>query len=497
MPKAGTYTALKHLQPITTDFGRIAKEEEALQFKYREEQDKNLAKEKAVKDEIANGFTQDYDTLVDVVTNNKSIDEAFARGINSARDRMGEIYRGIKNDPTLLDDVDTQLKLQNLTKFSQNLKTVSDRYTQYASDVSGGMQDGTLSQWNNDTLKDLDSIFVQANLNVETDPETGLPIAVIGEVDQDGQPTGELKRLNLIEVLDGRGLQDTVPTFDLAKESREVGDKLGERLKSVQKGFTTIEEQSFEKIEGDVREMAKGFLGSVNRPSDKAKAIWSDYLGEDAKELDEADMKRIEDYYVASIKPYYDEEYKKSIDQSGALAATKYKDEKNKEEEGEDTTGGGIQIETDTSGNPLKVSPTGVYGDIGNGAYSFTLPVVKGKNGKKTPKVVVDINGEETSIERLYLTKAGKIAYEGYKSGGKKSTTNKNRSSNKSSSTTTEDVTETTIGGGLNENQLNIIARALGKNNASELKKELEGVRNSYMDVETTDYKATTEESSR
>ena len=481
MPKAGTFTALQKLQPIQTDFGRIAREEEELQFRYRAEKRKAKEKEEAIKKKISDGFTQDYATLVDVVTNTKSIDEANARGVNSARDMIGETYKAIKNDPTLLDDVNTQIKLQNLTKFSKNIKNIEDRYTEYAATIGGGLQDGSLSSWNDSTLRDLDSIFRNANLDIQVDPNTGLPIAVIGEQDENGEMTGKLKRLNLVEVLDGRGLQEAVPVFDIGKEASDMGTELGKRLDKIQTGFTTIEDQSFEKIETEVRDMVQGLIGNPKKPTDRAKAIWADNLGEEAKELTEADMKRVEDYYVASVKPFYDEKYFKTIDQSGALASKKFKAEK-------DTTGGGIQLRTDTEGEPLVESPIGVAGDLGGGGWSFTMPVVKGSDGKSTPKIKVELEGKEISIETLYLTGAGKVAYKGYHSEGKETGLPGTTSQTirgvdiGEGSKVSKNLIGTTIGGGLNDTQLNKVARALNFNNPRELKDHLKEIKNSYIE---------------
>lgn len=465
MPKAGTYTALQKLRPITTNFGEIVegavfKEERRTALKKAEEEARKKEKSK-----IASQFEMDYDSLFDVVTKTKSIDEAYTRGINSARDVMGVIYKDIERRPSLANDVVTQIKLQNLKNYSKNLKLISDRYAEYASTVGKGMQDGSLSQWNKDTLSDLDSIFRQANLDVRVDPETGLPIAVIAELDENGVATGRLKELNLIEVLDGRGLTDTVETFDFQKSIEDIGTKLGKREVKTSSGLSHIEYQRFEDIEPDVRTMVSGFIGNEINPSPIAKSIWSDRMGEDPKDLTKEDMKRIEDFYVASIKGFYDEKNKQTV----AFGAIEARRKGRREEEKE--TGLGLQLRTDEQGRPLTGGLTGVSGDIGGAAFSFTLP----------KDIVFGVKGQKKLIDNLFLTGAGKMAYEGTSFIGKKTGELIDPKDFLSGKVSGEQVTKQFVGGGLSTSELNNIARDLGYRNAAELKKELEAARDSGL----------------
>jgi len=449
----GTYTALQKLRPITTDFGDIVEnavdDELARKAKAKAEE---AAKKKAKKD-LANKFGDDYAALGEVVTKTKSIDEAFARGINSARDLMGDIYKNAENDPTVMNTMDWQMKKANLTNYSKNLKLVSDRYTEYASMVSKGMQDGELSNWNKDELNDLNSIFGQANLDVKVDNETGLPIAVIAKLDDDGEPTGELKELNLVEVLDGRGLNQAVNTFGFQKSVTDIGSKLGKReVKTPGSGLTHTEYQQFEDIEPEVRTMIKGFIGNDKNPTDIAKSIWSDQMAEDPKELDSNDMKRFS-YSRASRK--------------------------DKKEDGL-----GIQLRTDEDGRPDKIRLTGVGGDIRGDSFQFTIP----------EPIRLGIKGENREISNLFLTPEGKIAYQEVVYKGKASGEKINPNDVFSGTISGEYITSTQIGGGLNTTELNDIARQLGLRNARELKEQLtnatkeQGATPTQQNIDTSKY---------
>jgi len=471
MPKAGTYTALQQLEPYQEDtpekvmqafeFGKgIADEARA------QEADRKAAQKKQ-KEDLVKKFKTDYGTLFHVVTKTKSIDEAFIRGVNGAMNMMGDIYKDIESNPALANEIGTQTKIQNLKNFSKNLKLISDRYTVYADYVGKGMKEGKLSNWNTRTLSDLNSIFVQANLDVKVDEETGLPIAVIAELGKDDKPTGRLKELNLLEVLDGRGLNDTVETFDFQESVTKIGTKAGDRSKTTPSGFSYTEKQQFSTIEPEIRNMVKGFLGTPDNPTDVAKSIWADTMGLSPKDLTSTDMKRIEDYYVKSIGTFYDEKNKTVIQHGARTAAQKEKriaTGKGKK------AGYGIELRTDTEGNPIEASPTGVYGDIGGGGYSFTLP----------EDITLGPKGSKQLIDMLYLTNAGKIAYEGTEFIGKKTGQPIDPANRFSGKFSGEQVIERFVGGGLNDTQLNRIARDLVLRNAAELKKTLEDARDKY-----------------
>lgn len=476
---AGNAAALQRLRPITTDFGNIVEDtidDELARKKAAEDEAKAKAKAKA---DLANKFGKDFAALNDIVTKTKSIDEAFARGVNSARDLMGDIYKQAEQDPTVMNTMEWQRKKANLTNYSKNLKTVSDRYTQYADMIGKGMQDGSLSRWNQSTLNDLNSIYSQANLDVKTDQETGLPIAVIAEVDDNGKPTGKLKELNLVEILDGRGLNTAVNTFDFEESVTEMGTKLGKReVKTPGSGLTHIEYQKFEDIELEVRNMIKGFVGNAENPTDVAKSIWTDHMGEDAKTLTPEDMTRIEDFYTNSIKGFYDEKNKTTKDYSTGFRYSRAAREDEKEE------GLGIQLRTDEEGRPMRQTLYGVKGVPQGNYFQFTIP----------EPIKLGIKGENREISNLMINDNGEIAYEEVIYRGKKSGEKIDPTKFDSATMSGQVRTSTSIGGGLNADEINDIARALGYRNAKELKDALveaskqQGVEPSGGSIDTSKY---------
>lgn len=415
MAQKGTYTAYQRLSPLEADFVTPVQNVVAEKRRLLAEEEKRRKERQAQKEQLAKDFASDYSTLTEVVTNNKTIDEAFARGISVARDTMGEIYRQIQRNPSLASDVAIQMKLQNLRNFSKNLKTVSDKYTSYAQTVAAGMQDGSLSEWNSETLSDMDSLFASLNLNVTVDQSTGIPRAVIAKVDENGDPVRDedgdivLKDLNLVEVLDGRGLTGLVQKYDFLKGVQDLGSNVGEREVTKEgSDFRTIEYQKFEDVEGEVRKLVNSQLGTAKRPSAVAKSIWADAMGREPKKLTEDDLKEVQDYFVESIGTFYNEKNKNSIDYSARTAASREARQRAKDEQ---EMGPEFTLDVDERG------------DIVEENKSQAGPGISGKSISFTPKQEFEIRPgkQPVTVSKIYYNKdEDKIFYSGIQYVGKK-----------------------------------------------------------------------------
>lgn len=484
MATKGTYTAYQALRPLEGDFGdtaeKAADRKIAADERKRLENERRTAKQKAISD----SFQQDYNTLSEVITNNKSIDEAFARGVGEARDMMGGIYKQIQQNPALANDVDVQLKLQNLRNFSKNLKTVSTRYTDHATKITEGIQNGTISAWEDDKLNQVDSIFRQANLAVRPDWSTGLPIGATQKVDENGDPVldeygaKEVDDLNLIEVLDGRGLGELTNIYNMSEEAQTIGPDLGKRvIKKPDGSFSHIEYQLFEDIEPDVRNLVKGFIGDTRNPSPIAKSIWSDVLGNKSKELDDADMKEIEDAYTQTIKAFYDEKSQGTTDFSARNAAIKEANRK-KEVKKLETVASEFTVVTDQDENIVKEEFIGVTGDIQGMATGFSLPV--DPKTKKDVAIVTGAEGHDVVVNRVYLLDSGELAYSGFELRGKVTGQPLEPSTelfDSGGGKLASNVIRRDIGGGMSDDDpvLTGVAKAYGLDNEGQLKKMLEG----------------------
>ncbi|QQV89728.1 structural protein [Cellulophaga phage Calle_1] len=501
MAGKGTYAAYKELTPIKEDFGELAEAGNANKAAQTTADAEARAARQKRRGELTDSFKTDYATLTDVITNTKSIDQAFARGINSARDEMGSLYKDMQSNPTMANNVDVQLKVQNLKRFSKNLAEASKMYTEYGASVAAGVQDGTLSSWMEGTLNQLDSVFRQTNLDIKVDSR-GNAIALTYKVDSEGEPVldedGEkiIEEINLSEILDGRGLEEQISEYKISEEAQKIGKDLGKREEKKPDGsFSHYSKQAWEDIEGDARGLVKGYIGTAKNPTPIAKSIWSDTLGKDKTELTEADMQEIEDTYLSTIKTFYDVKDEREVNVSARTSAAnsmRTADTADKDRAANGSTGGsgGVEVRTTEDGDIIKDGITGVSGDLGGASTSFTMPKLDEK-GKKT-SVVLGTKGDETDVKVLHLTDAGKIVYEGAKYVGK--TSGKSISAfDVREGKLSEEVVTKEVGGGINPKDANEIARQIYSEDkgrklkdAGELKEYLENKEKAYKEGRNT-----------
>lgn len=488
----GNYAAYKQtVNDSKLELGQFAKDV-AQQEKDREAKKVLQAQERAKKQqEIATNFGQDYNTLADVVTGTKSIDEAFARGIGKARDLMGTIYKSIQTNPSLANDVNTQMKLQNLRNYSKTLKTSSDRITEFNTKLAAGVQDGSLSDWNSKYLNIADSIYRQSNLDIGVNAD-GMPIGATILVDNDGEPILDeqggfiVEPLSLPQIMQGNGLPELVPQYNLAADAQAIGKDLAKRTKeSVTGGFSTSTVQTWDSMKEDARALVKSYLGDSKNPSAEAKSIWTDIMGNEPKKLDANDLSQIEEVYLNSIKPFYDSTLEQDIDFNARNAAIKENNRVNekKAEEDKNKAVSNFTVITDQDGTPQEVDLQGVSGDLSGKATAFSLPVDP-KTKKSTVKVTGP-SGSDVVISRVFLVDDGELAYEGFeyksKSTGLPVGANIPNLYNYSGKLS-KDVIEKGIGGGMskNDNVLTSVAKYYGLNNEKELKELLKKKKETY-----------------
>ena len=310
----GNFTAYQQTQSIKLNVAEEAKNVAAADQANQAAKEAKHAKEVEARNKVA--------SLTNIITGTKSLDQAFARGVGQARDMMGDIYQQIQKNPRMANDVDVQMRLNNLKNYSKKLKASTDMLTDFNTKLAQGRQDGTLSAWNDKHLNMGESMYIQKNFNVGVDLN-GNAVGATIELDDEGEPVlGEdgqpiLSAINLPQILDGGGLPELVPTYQLVENAKSLGKELGKREgKRDEGGFRTYAFQTFEDAELEARGLIKGMIGSSKNPTAIAKSIWSTNMGNKAKDLTDDDMKAIEDEYIKSIRPFYDEFRNKETDYS-------------------------------------------------------------------------------------------------------------------------------------------------------------------------------------
>ena len=469
MASKGVYAAYQMLRPIQEDFSDVVNEQEELNARLRREQEAAQEKARQRSENLAKEAGVSLSTLNEVISGVKSIDQANALGVSKARDFMYNIYKEIESDPRKAGNVEYQLKLANARKFADKLSKAQNAYATFAQDFSKGYGDGTYSKWNQGRMDQLSAIFERNDFTIDID-KSGNPVAIVKNKEDD------YEKINLVDVLDGRGLGGIVNTYDFDKETTDLADSLGKRLTMLPSGSYEIEEQTFNSHRNQVSKLLDGVLGVGDKPTDVAKSIWADTLGKSKSEFtgSKEDMEEIKQAYMNSVESKYDTLYKKKYDAAKVNAGLRAREQKSTK--GLTT----VEVRTDVgTGKPLRKGLEGVSGDIGGAATSFSLgnPITFG------------VGNKEKKINSLYLTDAGQIVYEGEEKTGTKSSTDV-----LTGEKITEQVFEPVVGGGLNQDEINNLARRIenpdtGKpfRNATELRQHLEEKRGPLSDNKAQD----------
>tara|TARA_R110000851_G_scaffold27764_4_gene77874 strand:- start:16925 stop:18469 length:1545 start_codon:yes stop_codon:yes gene_type:complete len=417
MPTKGTYTALQKLKPIAVDFGQVAKDEtERKDVLYNRKKTKADA-EKAEQDKL------DYEYLVPVITGVDSADQGIALGIQDAKDMQHVDYKKAKNDPVFRNSAEYKVRNKTLDNYSKDAKALSDGLTELQGAVVKKANDGTLSTWDDGLLDLINGAYVTEAFKFGVTKDGGV-MTHIASTNQDlittDNPKGYVKdekgkmvltRVTPNEVFKGLGKFKITGDVDILKKAQEIGTNLGKSVAADVSGREITHEQTWESKIEDAKKLVKTLVGSAANPSDLSKRLWSEEMQEKSRTLTDDDMARIEEVMLTKVKPYYDVEVKKTK----TFAAPKSGTDKTS------TPGEGIQItkKADKNGNSVIKREKTVYTKNGKSIttnrVSYTLPVVNDpKKGVSTPKIVVDINGRPTNIERLFLYDDGQMGFEGW-----------------------------------------------------------------------------------
>lgn len=231
------YATAKPLEGTVSDF---VKDQEKMDFAYREEQrkiaaldqsrkDKELAKKEALKKTVFGDIPQNYDT------GSASLNEFQGKIIQQGINRKGEIYKELQK-PGLSDDERIKLEIENknLDNLPDNLLVATKNFTGVIDDYKKGVQSG--SYFRN---PDFESKVLNGFENYIGRLDNGLP--VVGFVDRDGD--GEMDILPYETLAQSYGPDNTnLPwnfqkQVDLDKLAVATGEKLGKVENTTDRNF--------------------------------------------------------------------------------------------------------------------------------------------------------------------------------------------------------------------------------------------------------------------
>lgn len=210
MATKGTFTAYQQLNPLQGSIADDMANQELLGFKRRAEQREidEIAQEKA--DKKKKEKQQLIDSVVKNIQNynsgSRSLDEIKGRAIQRAMDEYGPIIETLENPNSSSDQIlKAKLKLQNLHNLPENMKMVTDFFTEQDKVYREGVAKGTLFKNN-----EYEAIFQEGfgNYHIDID-ENGLPVVALmkQDINKDG-------KIDIYDVQDFQQIKTGLPTFN-------------------------------------------------------------------------------------------------------------------------------------------------------------------------------------------------------------------------------------------------------------------------------------------
>lgn len=207
-------------------------------------------------------------------TGSTSLNEIQGRLLQQATKQYIPLIKTLE-DPNASDDdkLKAQLKLETLNQLPENLKTVTDFYTNQHNSYLKGKEDGSI--WENiEYEKAFKDGFSNIQLGID---ESGLPTVAFVDTDGDG----------VLDVQNYDQLKKGIPTFDFERKFNfegaiaDVAKKLGTVETKAQEGFKTtttkdVDPQALDMvtnkiIESNIKSALREYGGLEGTPENMAK----------------------------------------------------------------------------------------------------------------------------------------------------------------------------------------------------------------------------------
>jgi len=424
MAKKGTYAAFQQLQPISTDFGKIAQDNELLRMK-REEQKRlekatenaqmaaNAKAENDRRNKLTENYNKSYALLGSTVTGIGDFDTVVYDQVKRAQDIRTKIYHNRLADSNYdSKNPNTAQIVANLNNFPKDMVRLQKVFVDNATPIITAKREGTLSAYkeDNDKFNMLQSVAEKNHLGMTFD-NLGRSKAVYAKVDDDGEI---LKHKDGNIILEEMPLEDMSNgvflggfTTKLTNEGyytivKNIGESLASKEYKNTRGLTT--EQKIEFNKEDAKTQANIGLGTWDNPSSKAKSIWGDIMGNtDTNITSEGDFNKIVDKLASDSETFFDTKDFETFDYKEAYDITKDKEETT-------TDSGGLKPMSNIQ-SKLESSLDGegpMVENIANVKYGVTPPA----------EVKFTTKEGEIILDGLYITKDNKLFYSGVMSAG-------------------------------------------------------------------------------
>lgn len=211
MAKQGTFTAFQQLTPLRGSVVDDMRAAEEIGFQHRaekrqieqiakQEEEKKKKEKDLLREKVAKNI-QNYDT------GSRSLNELQGMLIQKAVNEYIPIIETLENpNASEQDKLRAQLKADNISKLPENLKMVTDFYTEQDKLYRTGVANGTLFQ-NTDYEKIFQTGFENYILDLD---DNGNPIVAFKDTNKDG-------KVDILDVQSYEQIKTGLPTFDFQR----------------------------------------------------------------------------------------------------------------------------------------------------------------------------------------------------------------------------------------------------------------------------------------
>jgi hypothetical protein len=316
--------------PLNKNYvGEALSEVENQSFRYRKER-REIAEAKKKEEEDKNKAVElEFDSfdksLVPTITGYSSIDDPVNMYAMDVKQKGVDWIREKNQTTDPYKKAEIQSKINKATQSFKMLNQYPKLLNEKKAELEEGIKAGKYNERDLTAVTEMAKSLDSGKYDMRVD-ENGVPRMTIYKVDENGTPIGILEKGISLGDLTNRITPFQKPTYDV---NNGIAEQIVSQIKldesKVQNGFTTI---TSERINKRVEDALKNKAEEVASMPSEAYELWQKMGNSPKRTFTDADKKQISQYVYEDLKSRYATKFEKDIDQSGALASRKYRDEK-------------------------------------------------------------------------------------------------------------------------------------------------------------------------
>lgn len=285
-------------------------------FKYRAEKRlKDAADAKQADDDWKDYKSADFNPTL---SESNNLNDSVADFANKSKIAYDDAY----NMWTQTRDIKYKKIMENLKQNFALAKQAPEALNKAVADMAEGIKNDKYSPASQELVKAKIKSLEEGNTVIYPD-ENGIMRLDVYEVDDEGNQRLISKGQDAVAYFKGL-TGKTNYDFEADKTKFLANNKLDESV--IQNGFTTITKSQ---VDERIKAQAAAKAAEIVNNEDKMLQAYYNKFGKTKENFTQADKDLIAEDIANNLVKAYGETYKKDIDQSGALASRKYRDEQN------------------------------------------------------------------------------------------------------------------------------------------------------------------------